>query len=66
MYKRKYLEEAKQYAESTKSAYENSQIEFDIVSRANVQMLNVSLQHIMVQTQKAQIRAQILYLESHS
>ena len=66
LYKRKYLEEAKQYAESTKSAYENSQIEFDIVSRANVQMLNVSLQHIMVQTQKAQIRAQILYLESHS
>lgn len=66
LYKRKYLEEAKQYAESTKSAYENSQIEFDIVSRAYVQMLNVSLQHIMVQTQKAQIRAQILYLESHS
>lgn len=66
LYKEKYLEEAKQYADSTKSAYENSQIEFDIVSRAYTQMLNVSLQYIMIQTQKAQIRAQILYLESHS
>lgn len=58
------MQQAKQYAASTKSAYANTQVAFDTVANAYAEMLQTSLQYLFVQARATEIRARIYYLES--
>ena len=64
LYQTESMQQAKQYAVSTKSAYANTQVAFDTVANAYAEMLQTSLQYLFVQARATEIRARIYYLES--
>lgn len=64
LYKDRLHPEAKQYAQSTLTAYENRQLDFPTVARAHDREIMTSLQKLRIQTNLYQARATLLYLET--
>lgn len=64
IYKNRLVPEAKQYAEATLNAYENTQVDFPTVARAHDKSLMTKLQSVRVQTKRQKARAYLLYLEA--
>lgn len=64
LYKNRLVPEAKQYAEATLNAYENTQVDFPTVARAHDKSLMTRLQSVRIQTKRQKARAYILYLEA--
>ncbi len=63
LYQNRLHPEARQYAKSTLTAYENRQLDFPTVARAHDREIMVSLQKLRIQTNLYQSRANLLYLE---
>ncbi len=64
LYQNRLHPEARQYAKSTLTAYENRQIDFPTVARAHDREIMTSLQKLRIQTNLYQARANLLYLET--
>lgn len=64
LYQNRLHPEARQYAKSTLTAYENRQLDFPTVARAHDRELMTSLRKLRIQTNLYQARATLLYLET--
>lgn len=63
LYQKRLIREAKQYAEATMSAYQNTQTDFPTLARAYIRELETELGGLKAMVNRDKSRANLLYLE---